>query len=253
VPRGPAEPTESTKRYVATRAGNRCAFPGCPHQLTMGATERSPGRFVGVCAHIRGEVPGAARYDATMSDSERREARNLVYLCGHHHSVVDSMPGEYPAEWLEQVKGDHEERVARALAGAVSDVTFEELQAVVDHIAGTASRIEDGFHVVRPEDKLRRNGLTATSAELLRYGSVRAHDVGRYVEERATEDPSFPYRLRGGFLERYGSLVHAGVSGDELFSEMQVFASRRSDHLLEQGAGLAVLTYLFEACEVFEQ
>jgi hypothetical protein len=66
-------------------------------------------------------------------------------------------------------------------------------------------------------------------------------------------DPDFPERLKEGFLAEYERLRAADFTGDELFISMREFSSGGSSEFVRQAAGLAVLSYLFESCEVFEK
>ena len=77
--------------------------------------------------------------------------------------------------------------------------------------------------------------------------------VKKYIESTTQTDPEFPDRLKIGFLMEYYRLKTEGFTGDELFELMCRFAQRGSTQLLKQTAGIAVLVYLFEACEIFEK
>jgi hypothetical protein len=56
-----------TRIILAFRSGGRCAFQNCPKHLTY-ESKVGDDIYVGEAAHIRGEKPSAARYDATMTD-----------------------------------------------------------------------------------------------------------------------------------------------------------------------------------------
>ena len=58
--------------------------------------------------------------------------------------------------------------------------------------------------------------------------------------------------VKMGFVEKYNELTKAGIKGDILFDSLLEFASNRSSGFREQAAGLAVLSYFFETCDVFE-
>lgn len=63
-----------------------------------------------------------------------------------------------------------------------------------------------------------------------------------------------PERLKEGFLIEYHRLKKTKeLSADELFDLMCRFAQRGLHRQIERTAGLAVLVYLFETCEVFEK
>jgi len=80
----------------------------------------------------------------------------------------------------------------------------------------------------------------------------KAREVGSFVKEVASLDLHFPERLKSRFVEEYRRLLNEGFQGDELFETLMVFSSRGSSDFKQQAAGLAVLCYLFEKCEVFE-
>ncbi len=84
-----------TKIILAFRSGGVCAFPECGKHLTYDAKEGED-TYVAEAAHIRGEEPGAARYDPSMSDAERDNVRNLIYLCTDHHTIIDKVEADWP-------------------------------------------------------------------------------------------------------------------------------------------------------------
>lgn len=55
--------TYPTKVLLAFRSGGICAYPTCGKHLTYQA-EVGDDTYVAEAAHIRGEKPNAARYDA---------------------------------------------------------------------------------------------------------------------------------------------------------------------------------------------
>ena len=98
-----------------------------------------------------------------------------------------------------------------------------------------------------------RNGLTDRTSSLLTIGLLQSIQVQRYIERTSATDPHFLTSLRSGFVHEYKKHHEAGVRGDELFDEMQHFSSQGHQEMRYQSAGLAVLVYLFERCEVFER
>ena len=77
----------------------------------------------------------------------------------------------------------------------------------------------------------------------------------RLVKQYINKNPdiNFGERLKQGFVNKYLELKKSGIEGDELFLSLFEFASNNSQDLKTQAAGLAVLTYFFETCEVFEK
>jgi len=69
------------KRATAALAADRCLNPHC-RALTSGPmNDRTKSLTVGVSASISAMRPGEARYDATLSEAERRAESNAIWLC----------------------------------------------------------------------------------------------------------------------------------------------------------------------------
>jgi hypothetical protein len=83
---------------------------------------------VGEVCHIKGENPGAARYDPNQSNEERHGFDNLILLCNVHHKVADDDEAAYTVERLGQMKKDHEGR--HTSPPPVDDATAERFVTV---------------------------------------------------------------------------------------------------------------------------
>jgi len=99
-------PTVKTLKLLFARSGNKCAFPRCAVAIIDGNT------VIGEVCHIKGEKPGAARYDANQTAAERHAYDNLILLCRNHHRVIDDDEEAYTVERLHKMKSDHEQRAA---------------------------------------------------------------------------------------------------------------------------------------------
>lgn len=97
------------RKTLWAKSGNICSFPGCDIVLVQ---EQQARVVVGVEAHIKGERPGAARYDPNQSDDERDSYDNRILLCATHHTVIDGDEATWTVEKLHRVKDDHETQVA---------------------------------------------------------------------------------------------------------------------------------------------
>jgi hypothetical protein len=54
------------------------------------------------------------------------------------------------------------------------------------------------------------------------------------------------------FRQRYRSLKAVGLRPDQIFGQLQAFAGGMDGDPSHQGAVLAVLSYFFERCDIFE-
>jgi hypothetical protein len=95
--------------------------------------------------------------------------------------------------------------------------------------------------------------MTDHSRLSIKMGLGAAKEVRAFVESESRVDADFPDRLRAGFLEEYYKQRRNGARGDDLFDLMCAFSQQGLKSQAERSAALAILVYLFEACEVFEK
>ena len=246
--------TYPIKLLLAFRSGDRCAFPGCPLQLTIDAPTGGDSVVIGEAAHIAGENSTAARYDTTMDDTARNHYNNLVYLCGDHHTQIDKQQKHFPVDTLLRLKAEHETKVREAMNDAFAQVGFPELQIATEWVNRfqPAQDTQD-YSVLPPEAKIRKNDLKNGSRVTITMGLSVAKLVGDFVQHEAQIAEDYPERLKAGFLAEYFQRRREGLRGDDLFDLMCNFAQRGMQGQARRSAGLAVLVYLFEKCDVFEK
>lgn len=245
--------TTATKILLAMRSGGICAMPRCGRHLTYSAVVGTD-TYIAEAAHIRGEKLTAARYDASMTDIERDSIHNLIYFCTDDHTIIDKVEADWPVHKLVTIKTEHERKVRDTLIEAFADVAFPELASAVAWVTTqTPAVIPVSFEITAPEEKIRKNDLSNASRIVIASGLVSQATVASYVEAETQLDPYFPDKLRSGFLAEYHALRYKGHKGDELFELMCAFAVRGLNKQIDRTAGLAVLIYLFEICDVFER
>jgi len=243
-----------TKLLLAFRSGDRCAFPGCSRQLTVNAPAGGDPVVLGEAAHIAGEQSTAARFDAAMNDAQRDHYHNLIYLCGDHHTQIDKQEAHFPVDALYRLKAEHEARVRDGLNAAFAQIGFPELQLATAWVNRYQPETDSGdLSLLAPDEKIRRNELTNGSRVTITMGLSVARLVGDFVQQEALIDSDYPERLKAGFMEEYFRLRRVGHRADELFDLMCEFSQRGLKGQSQRSAGLAVLVYLFEKCDVFEK
>lgn len=107
----PPKPETLRKLYILS--GNMCAMPNCTKVLID-----EDGTWLGEVAHIHAASDGGPRADTSLSQEERREAKNLILLCRNCHREIDSKVEQYPAETLIMIKERHEGRYIKGLEQA---------------------------------------------------------------------------------------------------------------------------------------
>lgn len=99
----------ATKLLLAQRVGYRCCYPECPTPQTIGAA-KGHGRVInlGVAAHITAAAPGGARYDESLSPSQRRSSDNGIWMCALHGKAIDSDEASFEVDTLRKWKEEAE-------------------------------------------------------------------------------------------------------------------------------------------------
>src|SRR5579884_840103 len=131
----------STKTALALRASYRCSLPEC-RRATVGPSDEGPSASasIGVAAHIRAAAPGGRRYDPAMSASDRADIANGIWLCADHATLIDRDTTRYTAEYLHQIKDEHETWCFHQLDGSEnSSATKVDLVAIGPNIVGYGS------------------------------------------------------------------------------------------------------------------
>jgi hypothetical protein len=128
---------------------------------------------------------------------------------------------------------------------------FERLAEVLRTIrAGTPTPPSEILPV--PLKKLEANALSASVAGYLRLGRERDRIVEQYFEKHP--NPLFGEEVANAFRNEYQRLRADKLMPDRIFAALQEFAggSTRGD-AEHEAAVLAVLSYLFDRCDIFER
>lgn len=244
--------SEKDKKILGWRSGNRCALPDCRRELIIDRNETDSESIVGDFAHIKGERPGSARYDASMSDQERNAYANRILVCKVCHKRVDDQPNEYTVEKLLEIKKQHEHYIRTSTANGMIGVTFKELSAITGFLSSDSMPPSDSYSVVAPKQKIERNSFSATTERMITMGMTQVRQVSSFVDHFPEDD--LGERLKHIFLVEYERLRdEEHLTGDDLFDHLLESVSKNSSSFKERAAALAVLVYLFEKCEVFER
>ncbi len=104
----------SIVRRLDILSGNECAYPGCSKKLIA---EDGVSIISKIC-HIAAASKEGPRFDANMTDDERREFDNLILLCDEHHIMIDNKENEaqYPASLLKEWKNAHEKKISELIS-----------------------------------------------------------------------------------------------------------------------------------------
>jgi hypothetical protein len=102
--------SEATKQTLAKRAGERCSL--CGTGTSKPHTEIDNFINLGEAAHIRGNKKGTHnRFDEAMTDDERSDISNAIWLCTACHKKIDTDDQKYTLAFLASTKKEHEQKV----------------------------------------------------------------------------------------------------------------------------------------------
>ena len=100
-------------------------------------------------------------------------------------------------------------------------------------------------------EKLEKNQFSKDAVALLQWGRRKEVLVARYFKDDPR--PEFGELVAEAFRKRYDMLKESGLSPDEVLWELQQHAGGEIVGVPNrQGAVLAVLSYFFERCDIFE-
>jgi hypothetical protein len=236
--------SKKNERLLHTKSGNRCA------KCNIVLVERSV--CVGENAHIYGEKPDAARYDASKSEAYVNSEQNLIFLCCNCHKTVDTEVLLFPVDVLFSMKTEHEKKVVHALQQGSIDYTYAELQVITTFLVQEMGKVEGNidYQLLRLPDKIRKNQLSDVQG-YIDMGLLSVSRIEDYLNRHP--DPSFADKLTSIFVGEYTSLKCDDNEPISIFNALWDFACDGHVDYKYRSAGLAILVYFFEKCEVFEK
>jgi hypothetical protein len=102
------------RKRLRDGAGGECSFRDCRVRENL---EES---------HIVADKPEGPRGDASFTKAQLDAHDNRTLLCPNHHSIVDGNPSEWTVEKLRMMKAEHEQDIARRLAGVATELEVGE-------------------------------------------------------------------------------------------------------------------------------
>ena len=181
---------------------------------------------------------------------DRDSYTNHILLCSTCHTVIDKTPADHPPQVLREWKQRHEAWVTEQLERAMGYISFRELETVCEGVASSelGEEVLD-LSLLPPLEKMQKNGLTERMRSVLSMGLSQAAHVREFLSDVEEVEDDFPERLVHGFRTQYYLGLSKGLTGDELFQHL---STHQSTDLSLQAAQLAVTSYLFHACDIFE-
>lgn len=240
--------SKRNERLLHTKSGNRCAM--CKALLVD--PENTSAVCIGENAHIYGEKPDAARYDASKDESFVNSESNLIFLCCNCHKKIDTDVASYPVDDLFDLKANHEQWVVERLKQESVSYSFAELEVLAKYLMSSTatSKAVLSYSLLKIDEKIQKNSLQMFNGYIT-MGLSSNSTIDDYLNKHP--DPLFSTKLTNIMASKYQELKSHGLDNEGIFSELWEFASGRKSDFSYKAAGLGILTYFFEKCEVFEK
>ena len=126
---------------------------------------------------------------------------------------------------------------------------LDDVKPVIDALQQTDP--EPGEEPLTPPsvDKLEKNSLSEDAASLLQVGRRKEGLVESWFSR--SPNAELGERIAEAFRRRYAQLRESNRSADGIFTHLQQYAGTGGEPK-QQNAALAVLSYFFERCDIFE-
>lgn len=178
--------------------------------------------------------------------------QHLDTLRSAHPQVTISIWGEVQLHGLKEMLDLPAMEAIFGSAPSSSDLEtliMDDLPPVIDQLQRTDP--PPGQVPLTPPSphKLARNELSEEAAALLTVGRRKETLVNSYF--RNHPQPDLGEKIAESFRRTYAHLRDQGRSPDSIFAYLQQYAGSGGEPK-RQGAALAVLSYFFERCDIFE-
>lgn len=229
----------------------RCNYPECQEELYRRGEQGDRHANIGKMAHIFAHSLKGPRPNPSGLSEDTNKYENLILLCSIHHDVVDAQINEHTVTLLRQWKRDHERWVSDRLAREEFDSS--DLESIIVWLSDNVEMPTADFRLTPPAEKIAKNAFSVGIQKQINIGLPRMHEVETYIRHRSQLEPSFPARLLNRMLAQYDILNRESISSDHLFNDMVQFSCGNSRDHVKWLAGIVLVVYLFERCEIFKR
>ncbi|QBO59614.1 hypothetical protein [Chryseobacterium salivictor] len=109
--------SNKTKEILAKRVGYLCSNPNCRKHTSGPNSDQNKAINIGIAAHITAASAGGARYDETLSSSERQSIENGIWLCSNCASLIDRDETGFTVDLINNWKDSTEKHLFDAIMG----------------------------------------------------------------------------------------------------------------------------------------
>lgn len=220
----------STIRRLDTLSGNKCAAPNCSNKLiaTDGQT------IISKICHIEAASENGPRYNANMTDDDRRHFDNLILLCDECHSIIDNSENEseYPVALLKEWKRNHEGKRQYTILTYQPSLLDSAIKAISEYDFDPKVNPLNVPKSFNPEEKIKFNSIKRNK-NLIREYSVffprinaiydELESQGSFRKERLLRNIQMLYsRTKGKYIaESDNVLLKIQENADNIIEDIE--------------------------------
>ena len=130
--------------------------------------------------------------------------------------------------------------------------SFAELEVLAKYLVSSTAPIQtsSSLSLLKIDEKIKKNSLQDVQ-KYITMGLSSNFTIEDYLNRHP--DPLLATKLTSIMAQRYHELKASKLDSYEIFDELWTFASGNNSDFSYKAAGLGILTYFFEKCEVFEK
>lgn len=243
--------TLDTKSKIALslKNGNICPMPKCENILVV--EDFSKPTIITEFAHIIAYSPDGPRGNPDISMKQLNSLDNFIIVCRNCHKIIDSNPDDFPIVELIKIKKLHEKIMGNRFTKEVTELTFNELEEVLKHLDLNKKSVSSDFKSLKINDKINKNEFSEIVSDIILKSYSQIEIVTKYLKDHAIID--LGDRIRDRFVTEYNQITTKSQNSDDVFFELWAFACYNSSTESFRKAGIALLVYFFESCEVFKK
>ncbi len=229
----------------------RCAHPNCKKELYKRKDGDDRIANIGERAHIFSHSTFGPRPNPDGFTEDTNKYENLILLCRNHHAEVDQQPNSHSVTVLRNWKTDHETWIADRLA--IEKFNSADLESMIFWLTENENPRPVDFMLTPPAEKIKKNGFSVGIQKLIDIGLLRTHEVETFIVAQSQLYGDYPTQLLGPLLTRYDIFRVDSQSANHVFHDLVQFACGNSRDHIKWLAGIVLIVYFFERCDIFEK
>jgi hypothetical protein len=200
--------TQTVKRTLAHRVGLLCSNAGCGAATAGPQGDPTKVINVGVAAHITAASPGGPRFDSHMTDKDRSNPVNGIWLCQNCAKLIDADPATYTVAVLTSWKATAEEEARTKIGKTNSNTRVRSVKQAVAAIQRD-HKMRDDLHRDLLKTAKERMALPRVTSRISKFAhsEIIVHRIDDKTYPNIDDSPG----ISGWFKLEILDFYHGGL------------------------------------------